>query len=58
MDKIDVIFTDMDKAVRDELKNSIAEYKQSGDPAAKERTLNILKKCDDRTAIRRFLNEF
>ena len=57
MDKIDAIFKDMDEAARDKLKQSIAEYKTSGCPAAKDAAKKILKDCEDREAIRLFLKE-
>ncbi len=57
MDKIDLIFTCMNETDRKNLKRSIKEYKEKGDLRAKSEVIEIVKKCEDDAAVRRFLNE-
>ena len=56
MNLIDMIFSSMDRAKREELKRNIRLFQKSGDPAAKRTVLNIMRECDDAAAIRKFLN--
>ena len=50
------VFEDFGEARRNSFL-TVKEYKEKGDLRAKSEVIEIVKKCEDDAAVRRFLNE-